>query len=388
MLNKTTSASFLKYGVVTTVDKIDKQVKIESDNFIVSQKSVSKMFCYNKETIIHCNSGIVAICVSYDLEKEPIKHFVMHSTIKLNKGVWLNFISLTPQSNVDIKFYQSTKVEYQKLTNYYQIDRIINKFEVSEIYAYYYNIKGKKYHFDGESHPYYEMTFVDNGKLKTNVDNQEIILNNYEAIIYDKNSYHTQENDSSETCTYMTVMFQFKGKAPKNLFNKKLKISRDEYDMINSFIKYTDSSSKSRNEIILSLFNSIIMMLSENDREFKNKPTSPVNQHYENELLASIIKYINENIYDPITVNTLCDTFSISRSTIQNLFKNNLKSSPKKYINDQKLAKAKLLIKEDSYSISNIAMILGFNSIHYFSRKFTKEFNITPSDFAKQSYRE
>ena len=51
-----------------------------------------------------------------------------------------------------------------------------------------------------------------------------------------------------------------------------------------------------------------------------------------------------------------------------------------------KLDKSCQLIKEDRYTISEIALLLGFNSIHYFSRAFTQKYGIAPSEFAKQIY--
>jgi AraC-like DNA-binding protein len=387
MLNKTTNASFLKYGSIASSHTLANNKPIESDNFHVTQRPIIDMYKHNNNTIIHCISGIVLICVSFDLDNDMIHQFALHGTINLNKNVWFNFISLTPSSEVEIKFYQSNHVIETRIAMPFEIDRIITNFNVSEIYAYYYSIKGKNYHFDGETHPYYEFTFVDNGKLTTNSANEEITINTYEAIIYDRNTYHSQKNIANETCTFLTIMFQMDGISPTNILNKKLTVSRDEYDLINNFIKYTESQSHSRNAIILSLFNTIIMSLSATDKVFKNKPTSPVNQHYESELLSSMIKYVNEKIYEPINVDDLCDVFSVSRSTIQNLFKNNLKISPKKYINDVKLSKAKLLIRQNSYTISEISIILGYNSIHYFSRKFSSQFNISPSEYAKQSYK-
>ena len=51
-----------------------------------------------------------------------------------------------------------------------------------------------------------------------------------------------------------------------------------------------------------------------------------------------------------------------------------------------KLNKGKLLIKESTHTISEISSMLGFTSVHYFSRKFKQEFGITPSDYAKSIY--
>ena len=109
-------------------------------------------------------------------------------------------------------------------------------------------------------------------------------------------------------------------------------------------------------------------------------------QRFENELLNEVLIYINENIYESLTIEEICHKFSISRSSLQTLFKNNLNMAPKQYISDLKLNKSKLLIKESVYTISEISSKLGFTSIHYFSRKFKQQYGITPTDYAKTIY--
>ena len=106
-------------------------------------------------------------------------------------------------------------------------------------------------------------------------------------------------------------------------------------------------------------------------------------QKYDNELLGEIALYIQENIYSQINVEDICYHFSISRSTIQTLFIKNLNVSPKQYISDLKFAKAKQMIKDSTYSISEIARICGFSSIHYFSRVFKEKYGVTPTSYAK-----
>ena len=65
------------------------------------------------------------------------------------------------------------------------------------------------------------------------------------------------------------------------------------------------------------------------------------------------------------------------------LFLKNLNTTPKQYISDLKFAKAKQMIKDSTYSISEIARICGFSSIHYFSRVFKEKYGITPTSYAK-----
>ena len=48
-----------------------------------------------------------------------------------------------------------------------------------------------------------------------------------------------------------------------------------------------------------------------------------------------------------------------------------------------KLNQAKIMIHEHNQTISEISDILGFTSIHYFSRKFKLQYGISPTDYAK-----
>jgi AraC-like DNA-binding protein len=106
-------------------------------------------------------------------------------------------------------------------------------------------------------------------------------------------------------------------------------------------------------------------------------------EHYENTLLNEILVYIHNNVYTAFTVEDLCNKFSISRSSLQTLFKTNINTTPKQYISNIKLDQAKVLIQEHKRTISEISDILGFTSIHYFSRKFKMQYGMSPTDYSK-----
>ena len=93
---------------------------------------------------------------------------------------------------------------------------------------------------------------------------------------------------------------------------------------------------------------------------------------------------MNKRLTEPLTIEDICHEFFISRSSLQALFKTHLNTSPKNYLLNIKLQKSKELIRENQYTISEIAYRLGFSSIHYFSRLFKKYFNTTPRDYARK----
>ncbi len=89
----------------------------------------------------------------------------------------------------------------------------------------------------------------------------------------------------------------------------------------------------------------------------------------------------------PITIAEICQKFSLPRSSLQILFKENMEQSPKKYINELKLETSRQMICEGKYTISEITLMLGFNSIHYFSRAFTQKYGMAPGEYSKTLYK-
>lgn len=106
-------------------------------------------------------------------------------------------------------------------------------------------------------------------------------------------------------------------------------------------------------------------------------------ERYENNLFNDIIEYIQQSDIVALKVSDLVQQFNLSRSTLQQLFNKFEKTTPKIYINRIRLEKSRQLIRESNLSITEIADSLGYGSIQYFSRAFSKEFNMTPSEYAK-----
>ena len=138
--------------------------------------------------------------------------------------------------------------------------------------------------------------------------------------------------------------------------------------------------------IALLLLSSIVITETSKAEAITNNVVS-FRQSFEDELLNEIVVYIKEHLNTPLTVENICQNYSVSRSTLQSLFKKNLEVAPKQYINECKLSKSKLLIKENKYTLSEVSDILSYTSIHYFSRTFKKRFGITPSEYAKSIYK-
>ena len=81
---------------------------------------------------------------------------------------------------------------------------------------------------------------------------------------------------------------------------------------------------------------------------------------------------------DPLAPCELADLLGISTRQLERLFGRYLNTSPKRYITEMRLHRARNLIVQSEQSITEIAMACGFNSTSHFSKVFRSHYGISP----------
>lgn len=103
-------------------------------------------------------------------------------------------------------------------------------------------------------------------------------------------------------------------------------------------------------------------------------------------ILAPAIQHIENNISDPALSNTaLAKTLGISEVYFRKLFFKHYNTSPKQYILDFRIQKAKQMLVDTSFSITVIAGECGFSSLYHFCRAFKQHTGSTPTQYASQN---
>lgn len=99
--------------------------------------------------------------------------------------------------------------------------------------------------------------------------------------------------------------------------------------------------------------------------------------------ILSIQQYIDTNFQKDISINELAREAYISHTSFINSFKKLTGYSPKHYLLMCRLAEAKAFLSNTSYSISEIAMKVGFKDSNSFIRFFRQELGLTPGEYRK-----
>lgn len=119
----------------------------------------------------------------------------------------------------------------------------------------------------------------------------------------------------------------------------------------------------------------------------KLPPDNSVQPIYAAKNFAQIISYINENYHEKITLKLISKKFFFNKNYICLLFKKNLNTTFSNYLKTIRLEKAKDMILEGKYSISEIAEKTGYADYSYFHSSFQKYFGQTPASLFKQHHK-
>jgi YesN/AraC family two-component response regulator len=98
-------------------------------------------------------------------------------------------------------------------------------------------------------------------------------------------------------------------------------------------------------------------------------------------LVNDILEYINQNISRTITIDSLANTFYISKSYICRIFKAETGTTVNKYLTARRISIAKALLTEGR-NINEVCEMSGFNDYSSFFKAFTKAVGISPKKYA------
>lgn len=380
MFIKTSNPAFKDFGDIV-YDDMDFS---SSHKINLNNKSIDNLkLVTNDYTFIKVTKGVVMILVSFD--SNNIKSFIINRSLHIKKGIYFNLISISDEASVEV--LTNTEFKSIKLDNPFNYSNISSSLDISEIYTKFYQEKGTNYNFSGEKHSYWELTYVDKGELLTTIDGVSYHLKQGDLIFYAPMQFHTQSTFEKISSSYLTINFKMNFNHADLLCNKIFSLKRDSYFIVTRLIEELSNDNLYSNDLSLCYLKQlIIQMLRLDNSHFHSKPTTHMQQTYENELLNDILLYIDDNIYEKISVSTLCDHFCISTSMLHSLFRKNMNNTAKNYINELKLSKSKELIRNSTHTLSEISEMLGFSSIHYFSKKFKSYFNISPTEYSKSIY--
>ena len=277
--------------------------------------------------------------------------------------------------------------------------RFKSEINVSKLFSVHYFEYPVNFSYAGEKHDFWEMVYADKGDIQVSRDNNSYTLKQGEIIFHKPNEWHTISAFSDSAPNVAIVAFECKSEAMAFFEDKILAVGQEQKAIISKIIsEYTGGFStpldnpytKNLTRKKVQRFGAeqlIKQYISELLISFLRRNTAPIqksaiNMNRDNLMFEMIENYMLDRIYESISIEDLVKFSGSNKTTLTTLFKDCSGLAPIEYFLAMKIDLAKQYLREDNHNISQIAEILGYSSIHYFSRQFKKISGMTPSEYA------
>ncbi len=95
-------------------------------------------------------------------------------------------------------------------------------------------------------------------------------------------------------------------------------------------------------------------------------------------------RYFSENYNKPICIEEYAESRHVSACWFIRQFKHYTGMPPMQYILSVRIANAQNLLETTSYTVSEVASIIGYDNPLYFSRLFKKQLGMSPTEYRKR----
>lgn len=240
------------------------------------------------------------------------------------------------------------------------------------------------------AHDTAELYYFISGYCRYSVEGQEYVLKPGDVMLMRPSETHSLKVMGD--MPYERVVIQFDPKTVENFdrsgvllkpfFERPLgKLNRlSEEDFDGKLYRRCFESLTSDSPVGLKLETEakLLTVLCEVAKAFASKKTYTETDTAEtSETVTELIKYINENLYEPLSLSSLSDKFFLSQSQLGRLFKRATGTSVWEYITIKRLIAARNRIRVGDHA-GDVCTACGFKDYSSFYRMYKSRFGVSP----------
>lgn len=276
--------------------------------------------------------------------------------------------------------------------------RLKEEITVKELVSVHYFEFSRDYHFAGESHDFWEMLYVDKGELVIETDSGQMRLRSGDIVIHKPNEWHAQLADGVSAPSVAIISFKsnspamdgFGGKSFHMGNRQRTLISRILEEAVKAFetpldVLYTKKLTRRGDAPIGSeqlIKNYITELLISILRDEAMPAVTLLKRNIDRGLFAEISAFMEEKLGGKISLDDIARFAGISKTAVKQLFKEKAGCGACEFFTRMKIERAKEYIREGNYNFTEIAELLGYDSIHYFSRQFKNYVKMSPTEYS------
>ncbi len=253
------------------------------------------------------------------------------------------------------------------------------------------------FYFKGEYHDFWEMVYVVSGQAGVSADGTAYELSAGELIIHKPMEFHKLWAVGEGNMRVFVVAFNAQGEVLPRLENFVAKLDYLQQEVIekmllwlkkggvstpNSYgqINYLESweQNKIQKQMIKNYIEILLLSIGEGKVETKKH-----SDMHSAEIYMKIVRVMEDNVYDWISVDEIASKCSFSSSYIKKVFKKYASCGIHEYFIKLKIKKAVSLM-ENGCSVCQASEKLSFANENYFGVVFKRETGVSPGKYVKR----
>ncbi len=274
---------------------------------------------------------------------------------------------------------------------------VIRPVEITEIVSYFCHMNPPGFVFKGETHNFWEIAVVLDGKAVICADDKVLRVEKGQAVLHRPNEFHSVRTDG-DAPLYLGV-FSFHGNLAAHVSSKPyevkpellelfIKLRMDAGSVFNFYgiegerpilVKNLKAGKELEQQMILSRLEYILASVLSGETVKSSRKPSASEENY-----LRIIETIAANTYDRLSIEEIAARCNMSVSNAKRVFSKYAGCGISVYYNGVIITEAKRLLDE-GMSVCDVASALGFSSQNYFSSFFKRITGVSPSEWKFKS---
>ncbi len=278
---------------------------------------------------------------------------------------------------------------------------------ISSIITVHYFVYPKNFYFPGESHRFWEFLYVDKGEVDVTAGETKHKLSQGQIIFHKPGEFHNVSCDNQIAPNLVVVSFDTHSPSMSFFDGKVINVSEKERKYLSTIVQEAEEAFDSQIEdpylkgmhrrktqmfgceqILINSLEMLLVLFQRQYPDISNRQVSNIKEKTTYLRMVTIFNFLEENVAKHLSLNEVCQAASMSRSALQKMFKEKTGMSVMDYYYKLRTTEARRLLQDGRYNITTIADMLGYNSIHYFSRQFKEIEGMSPTEYARSIHSE
>lgn len=253
-------------------------------------------------------------------------------------------------------------------------------FEITRLYSTFEHHWNSEFCFNGESHDFWEIVYVDSGRVEAVADDRVYLLDGGNILFHSPMTFHTIRSADGTSPHARNLSFSTRGTPPANLSSGVFTLShaeREEFVRIFELAKISTEGERDPDfatEAAVSLEAFVLRLCRSLNVE--SKQSSAISAAEYRRIVSSMTDTVCENL----SLSEIAQRNHISVSYVKILFQRYAGVSPKSYYSSLRAAEAAKMLS-DGMSVSEVADRMKFSSPNYFEIFFKRQMGITPGKY-------